>query len=792
MTRISRSIVALFVFTIHASAEVKLLQMTVTSTTRDSVFVDLGHDDGVRIGQKASFFLADVGEVAAIVRGSLPDTARVEILQDVSVPIGTQGRIAVTTVTPIREPQASKRPTLAPVPSQEAAPIETLDNAAAATATQHGATARKPVKTKLIIQPVASSHSPPSANKDLRVVNNSTLAPIRTQKMARIESVDNAPAATGKQSATAAPAIVPTETKTALPAEASSNEPQSSKKEPQTATEPTPAPISLQKTAQSPPVKKRDASSQDTLLQVTVTSTTGRSIFIDLGRNDGIEPGHVARFFPPGLGEVEGVVRDASPDTARIEVIDATAIPVGTHGEIAVPAGSRVNQKDTTNSRVPSHAPWTRKMESQDESVPLLSPVQRQKASDRPPEIDGRVYTQFDYTWDRGDDRLAEYYYARMGVTMSATNQLGWGERFELSTQGSVRGYKQEGDEEEGGGSERDTRWRLDRLSFTLGGYEYSPYRLQLGRFYPTDVPEIGLIDGVEAAVLYPNGLRIGGTLGFLPLPSAERKTGDDFSANLFLAKQPKRGESLSYMLVYEKTWHKGEADRDLILGRISLQPTESLWLYGSFKADIYTSGDPNKGSGIGLTQAYLQARYTPSDKYGFGLSLSHFEWPDILREEYGEPDPELIDEGHVDRAELSAWYKLTPDFRVTGRVNAWEDHRDQGYGGQIGFDWTNISRYDFSLHSSVRYTTGSFTEGTGYRLELRKNFKSIYTYLAYDRYDYETINADDVSSEYTRQTLRGGLDWRFGNWALNVSEHYEFGDNDDAFGTELYLEYRF
>ncbi|NUM52717.1 MAG: hypothetical protein HUU46_03650 [Candidatus Hydrogenedentes bacterium] len=532
-------------------------------------------------------------------------------------------------------------------------------------------------------------------------------------------------------------------------------------------------------------------SAEDTTAQVTVTAVSGKSVFVDRGRNDGIRPGQVARFFPAGAGEVEGVVRGALPDTARVEVWDDIAIPIGTQGEIGVPEGTPTKPKEATKPGVPSHAPWTRQMEPQDPNVPLLSPVQRQKASDRPPEIDGRAYTQFDYTWDRGDDRLAEYYYARMGVTMSATNQLGWGERFQLSTQASVRGYDQEGDEESGGGSETDRRWRLDRLSLMLGGYEYSPYRLELGRFYPADVPEIGLLDGAEAAVLYPNGLRIGGSMGFLPLPSGERKTGDDFSVNVFLAKQPKRGDSLSYMLAYEKTWHKGEADRDLILGRISLQPTQSLWLYGSFKADIYSSGDAYN-SGIGLTQAYLQARYTPSDRYGFGLSLSHFEWPDILREEYGEPDPELIDEGRVDRAELSAWYKLTPDFRVTGRVNAWNDHRDHGYGGQIGFDWTNISRYDFSLHSSVRYTTGSFTEGLGYRLELRKNFKNIYTYLAYDRYDYETINTDDTSSEYTRQTLRSGLDWRFGNWALNLSEHYDFGDDDDAFGTELYLEYRF
>lgn len=531
---------------------------------------------------------------------------------------------------------------------------------------------------------------------------------------------------------------------------------------------------------------------EDVTLRVTVTAVSGRSLFIDRGRIDGVESGLTAVFFTPDAAQVEGTVREVATDSARVELPPGVSIPpVGTQGEIEVKAPEAApGEKPPEAATTPSHEPWTRPPEVRTPDMPLLAPVYRQRAEDRPPTFRGRVLTQYDHTWDSGGDRDSEYYFGRLGISGKATNLFHSGDVLQFSAQTTLRGYNQETPE----GVERDSDnlSRIDRLSFSMGGYEYSPYRLDVGRFYSVFTPELGLLDGVEAAVMYRSGLRLGGGVGFLPLPSPLRKTGDDFGAHIFAAYQSREEHALSGVLTYQHTWHHGDSDRDLIVGRLNVKPTPKTWLLASFKADVYTSSDTIEGSGIELTQAMIQGRYTPTEKYGFGLSLSHFGWAEMLREEYGEPLPELIKDGRVDRTELSSWYKFTPHLRLTGRVNYWSDQYNDGTGGQLGVDWTDIGGTGLSLLSSVRYTDSANNEGVGFRCEARKSFGEFYTYVAYDMYRYTTTGLEGAENDYTRQTVRGGLDWNHGNWYLSLSAHYDFGDNQDAVGLGLYTEYRF
>jgi hypothetical protein len=74
------------------------------------------------------------------------------------------------------------------------------------------------------------------------------------------------------------------------------------------------------------------------VLQVHVTSASGRFVYLDLGRDAGIAPGQIVRLFVPGAVEVQATVRSVSATSSRAELPPGVASPpVGSRGEIETP-----------------------------------------------------------------------------------------------------------------------------------------------------------------------------------------------------------------------------------------------------------------------------------------------------------------------------------------------------------------------------------------------------------------------------------------------------------------------
>ena len=65
----------------------------------------------------------------------------------------------------------------------------------------------------------------------------------------------------------------------------------------------------------------------------------------------------------------------------------------------------------------------------------------------------------------------------------------------------------------------------------------------------------------------------------------------------------------LSASAGFQKSWHNGDADRDLFVGKFHYLPLAGWDVHGTAWVDFYTSGDTK--SGLGLTQAYLTAHRT-------------------------------------------------------------------------------------------------------------------------------------------------------------------------------------
>ena len=524
-------------------------------------------------------------------------------------------------------------------------------------------------------------------------------------------------------------------------------------------------------------------------IAATVITVSGRSVFLSAGRDNGVTPGDLVSIQLASGGRIEAIVQDVSATNARLEIPDGVELPqVNDRGEITITLADDKPEQPTPTQReeAPEHPPWERREAERSKDQPLLAPAFSIAPEDRPTEIHGRVFSQLRFTSDTGGGRDNDFTFSRVGTSMRVTNPFKFGGELRFSGDLSYRGADLLNR------SESDGDLRIDRLSYTVGGHEHSPYRLQIGRFYSQSVPEIGLIDGAEAAIQLKDGWRLGSGLGFYPVPFPERDTGEDYGVHFFADYQSDAEHAFSSTFAYQQTWHDGEADRNLFIGRFNVRPTESLWISGVTLIDLYGSGDSVKSEDFGITELLLQARYTPTRKTGLSATYVHTTWPELLRREFALLPDELIRDGVVDRLNTSAWVRLNKNLRLTGRANAWGDQNNSGYGGEVSADWSDVWRPTSSIHSAVYFNDNDLNTGLGLRLRGRERLGIFSVSAGYDLFQYTTKGLIGGNESFTRHSLRADTSWSSGPWSYTVSGTYSFGQFEDSYSVGLYMNYRF
>ncbi len=525
----------------------------------------------------------------------------------------------------------------------------------------------------------------------------------------------------------------------------------------------------------------------------TVTSVSGRSVYIDLGKNNGIEPELIVDFLIGGFEQQYAIVIDVSSKSCRAELqLDAPIPLAGTAVRISVPEKApdtdepQANEASPAPRPVPSHAPWQNPISSEDEGKPLLARAHRTAPEQRPTEIKGRIFNQLRYTHDTGGDRNNDYTFMRLGTRVEVTNPFHLGDRILFQGDIDHRGY------DIASANESDTRGRIQRLSYAIGGFEHSPFRGEFGRFYSVYVPEIGVVDGAEGALIFENNWRIGAGAGLYPPPFADTTLGKDYGVHLFADYRPAHGGPLAGTLAYQQTWHEGSPDQNLIIGRINAKPTESISIYGLALVNIYTSNDTVKGSGVELTQGNLNVRYSPDRWKGAAVGYTRTLYPEVDRGDFDQLPEDLLRDGQVDRVYVSGWIRATEDLRFTGRVNQWSDQSDSGVGGETGFDWQDLWSDSASIRGSVYYSDGTYTDGLGARLRLGENYDGYDVSLQFETFQYTTTGM--ISGDVTgmRNAIRSEVGWRNGPWRYNFDLSYTFGDQENSYGLRSFIEYRF
>src|SRR5690606_37288673 len=131
-------------------------------------------------------------------------------------------------------------------------------------------------------------------------------------------------------------------------------------------------------------------------------------------------------------------------------------------------------------------------------------------------------------------------------------------------------------------------------------------------------------------------------------------------------------GAEFSYAGAFQKTWHDGDADRDLVLAALDWVPGDVFSMHGSAWVDLYGSDATTKDSGPELTELHASANWRFENERGFGLSATHFKWPEFERDEFPEASLADLAEAEVTRLGANAFTGVGERLRLRGRADVW------------------------------------------------------------------------------------------------------------------------
>ncbi|MBX3462247.1 MAG: hypothetical protein KF830_03680 [Planctomycetes bacterium] len=416
---------------------------------------------------------------------------------------------------------------------------------------------------------------------------------------------------------------------------------------------------------------------EDLFERVELRLTSSRpdgSVVVDRGGRDLLQPGDRVVFTPRSGPTVQGTVVEVDDRTARVELADRnTVLPIGTRGHFQLPKARR-SQAPATVPLPPPAAPVAPVEEEWRPGMPLLGTTRPPRPADRRLRVDGRVYAAADIvrtldTWTQS--------FARGGVDMDVGNVDGDGGtlrfhgEFVWATETSAN---------------TGADLNLYVLSYERGGTRDAPLHWQVGRFLPRDMPEFGLLDGVAVALRREGGDRLGVSVGWLPELDEDLESLADLQLAAWYVWNDDVGERLSFALGYQKSWHRWEADRDLVVARLRYLPVDGWDLAGSIWVDFYNGRDQRKDETFGITRANLVTSRRWEGSGGLSLAYDHEEYPETLRDELQQTLlPATLAEAHQDRLSLSAWWHSDPGTRWFTRCTGWVDEEREGGAGELG-----------------------------------------------------------------------------------------------------------
>lgn len=526
-----------------------------------------------------------------------------------------------------------------------------------------------------------------------------------------------------------------------------------------------------------------------TTVDALVVSVSGQSVYINIGKSSKIAVGSRVVFVLKSGERVEATIVDATTSSARAQLLPDSLVPeVNDRAEVEVveetPAPAQP-ATDTTKPKPPEHPPWTAQVGNRAADTPLLAPAFGMSPKERPTTFHGRIFSMARATEDLQND--STYSYLRAGAWLEITNPFHDGGRILFEGDTDYRNS-----DTFGGGSSSENL-RIKRFSYAWGLDQHAGVRGEVGRYYSQYLPEIGLIDGGEVAWRFEDGWSFGGGAGLYPTTSNDLLVTDDYGFHAFADYQSEGKESwFQGTTGLQQTWHKGQVDRTLLIGRLNMRPNRDLSVFGTMLVDLYGSEDVVKSQMADITLLVLQSSYTFNPKTGVNASITRTTWPELKRSEYASLPPELLLNGYINRVSGSVWQKVTNDLRLTGRGHYWVDQDHTGWGGEASADWFAGGENNSSYYGSMYYEDSAFTSGFGGRFQARRQIGQVQGFVGYDFFAYSTNTLFGSGGNFVRHTIRADASWSTGRWSWDIEGDYNFGDSERTLGLSVYAQYRF
>lgn len=418
---------------------------------------------------------------------------------------------------------------------------------------------------------------------------------------------------------------------------------------------------------------------EELALRVSSLRPNGACI-VDRGRRDLVQIGDAVTLSPRAGGTLRGRVTEIDERTALVELADPTAVvPIGTRGFVMVPKARRAvvpPQPQLPVERAPAveAPPKPVKEDEWQPGMPLLGNTRPPRPSERASTLRGRVYGAANVVrtlnaWDQS--------YLRAGVDFEADNLRGDG--------GTVR-FHGEFDWLTETSEQTGTDLRLYELSYERGGNRFEPVHWQVGRFLPRDMPEFGLLDGVAVGRRREGGDRFGASFGYLPELDEDMDSFADLQLAAWYIWNQDVAERVSFGMGYQKSWHRLEVDRDLVVLKGRYLPLEGWDVSGALWIDFYSGSDNLKNETVEITRGNLFVSRRWEKRGGAEVFFDHEEYPEMLRRELPQTiQPLTLIDAHQDRVSLHAWLERG-DTRWFTRLTGWIDEEREGGAAEFGF----------------------------------------------------------------------------------------------------------
>ena len=520
-------------------------------------------------------------------------------------------------------------------------------------------------------------------------------------------------------------------------------------------------------------------------LRITSVTTGGRAV-IDRGASDGLEVGDAVIFQPRDGGPAWAAILEVRDRTSLVRFNDPNAVPpAGTRGRARIPKSRLAEPEPPADAAPPTeqeaaeHPPWSNEDEDYKLGQPLLTRVESVPPEERASRISGRAWTSADVYVSTAEQTDGFY---RGGVDVLWENPFGQGGRWHFDGELNHRHALAQND-----GDESLTLSRLDRFSYAWGGTRYNANRWQAGRFLQYGMPEFGELDGFEWSHRLADGNRVGTSIGWMPEPDREHTTGRDFQVAGWYEWVQDEREELAFAAGYQKTFHGGAPDRDLIVARMHWLPLRGWNANASAFIDIYSAGDDAKGPGIGVTHANASLR-RQFRTAGVNFTYAHQEFPEIDRNEFTPVLANQLADDHLDRLAATGWTRLRRDLQLSGHVAGWVDEDDVGTDGEVALTMNDALTQDDRAELAIFGTVGQFTKAHGARIGYGRSFGSGRWDLLYELADFRQNGFDSDNDDILQHRLRASHEifttsgWTFSWYAEGLRWSDEFGAVVGAF----------